>query len=439
MNSSSSVVYLNENDLNTDSMTMASKKPYIMYIRRADMSTRPEQMQRICEAKALLLDRGVSSESLGIIDVSYEFELSNRIQLETNGKGEWPIFYVNGLPIGSLAALKQRVACGSLEDALRATTTEKQIIDKELERAIRLKRDREVAQLKEETEALEMRLTQIYDRMTLQKHHDQLKEEDEKHRKFASSSAASTTTTSSHNDDNQRQSYSTPEFFSPPDPPPRNHVTSDYSTDDDDDDFVQVQVSPDLKEGGACLDEGQTPETLSLGMISSALIPVEHAVQAVSSLGSMVGSYIWQTSDDTKNEISSSSTSSTTSTTSTSSTPTNLSSNSSQLQKSIDFQVIRTNWYYRRQIRILRFGATSYFRIDPSNNQVKEEFPYVNIAQVKIQSPTSFVIVFLNNSFSEGHSPSEYYECLQMQELLDLLKTRSERNCHWQIVFTTDD
>lgn len=51
----------------------------------------------------------------------------------------------------------------------------------------------------------------------------------------------------------------------------------------------------------------------------------------------------------------------------------------------IEFTVIKTNWFYRGQMRIIRFGSKDFFyRIEPVTNEVRETIAYSKITCIGI-------------------------------------------------------
>lgn len=51
----------------------------------------------------------------------------------------------------------------------------------------------------------------------------------------------------------------------------------------------------------------------------------------------------------------------------------------------IEFTVIKTNWFYRDQLRIIRFGTNGDFhRIEPKTKELKESVPYSTITAISV-------------------------------------------------------
>ncbi|EDR25736.1 hypothetical protein EDI_295090 [Entamoeba dispar SAW760] len=63
----------------------------------------------------------------------------------------------------------------------------------------------------------------------------------------------------------------------------------------------------------------------------------------------------------------------------------------------IDYYVIRTNWYWRHQIRIMRFGKEHFYRLDETYH-VKESFRYEDVKEIVQTDEEHLVIKFLRNS-----------------------------------------
>jgi len=82
----------------------------------------------------------------------------------------------------------------------------------------------------------------------------------------------------------------------------------------------------------------------------------------------------------------------------------------------IDFPVLRTNWYYSKQKRILRCLPDYFLRVEPNNTEngvTKDTFYYQDIFEVVQTSPSSIII----NFFSER--TAQYLECdVELMELL---------------------
>lgn len=51
----------------------------------------------------------------------------------------------------------------------------------------------------------------------------------------------------------------------------------------------------------------------------------------------------------------------------------------------IEFTVIKTNWFYRDQRRIIRFGSNGdFYRIEPKTNELRESIPYSSISGITV-------------------------------------------------------
>jgi glutaredoxin len=450
-----------------------SDSPTIMiFVKRSAMDE--STVSRLRTIKSLLLDRGIGPRALRIVDVSYEFEEQRRIELESNNRGQWPVIYANGIAVGQLDDLREWIRQGKIGTAVaskvyEAAADEKQELERALERALQDERQDDAELIQEEAEELDMRLTQIFNRMKLQKHLDQLQREKEQgdgaervvaatsSDSIASSSASSSSSSFAADADDDVSSLS-----SPPQQFDRRFPMSDRLKTSDDDIVVPRRAERD----------GAEPQELQLGVISSALIPVEHAVTGIStvlsSASTYLGSYIWgaqqqreqqreqqqredqqqqrraeeqrlveqqqppiendnddDDDDDSSLSLSASSGSSASSV--------SASSSDDRIEK-VEFLVIRVNWYYRRQHRLLRLGAKHYSRIDPESGDVRATYAYNTIAQITINSPISFTVVFLRNSFNANADTSdEFYECIEMEKLVSVLCYRSKTFADWKI------
>jgi len=82
-----------------------------------------------------------------------------------------------------------------------------------------------------------------------------------------------------------------------------------------------------------------------------------------------------------------------------------------------DFDVLRTNWYWRHQKRTVRITQKEMLRIDPDSNVVKETFLLSDITMITLNSDKHLVIQFKNH-------PAEFYECVNAPEFVKVLLTK---------------
>eukprot|EP01117_Protostelium_nocturnum_P019102 TRINITY_DN8187_c0_g1_i2.p1 TRINITY_DN8187_c0_g1~~TRINITY_DN8187_c0_g1_i2.p1 ORF type:complete len:364 (+),score=64.16 TRINITY_DN8187_c0_g1_i2:194-1285(+) len=99
--------------------------------------------------------------------------------------------------------------------------------------------------------------------------------------------------------------------------------------------------------------------------------------------------------------------------------------NNSNLDRAIDFQVLRTNWYGRSQPRIFRFHSEYFERIDPkgSNNgteEIKARFLYSNIKKITLENGTEMVI-----HFNELSVEAQYINSSEVDAMTALICTRA--------------
>lgn len=70
-----------------------------------------------------------------------------------------------------------------------------------------------------------------------------------------------------------------------------------------------------------------------------------------------------------------------------------------ELEKGEDFDVLQSNWYWRHQLRTLRFTAEHIIRLRPGYNDVRAAHRYEDVKEIKLIDPTYFTI-----SYREGGS-----------------------------------
>ncbi|EKE38588.1 hypothetical protein ENUP19_0317G0062 [Entamoeba nuttalli] len=88
-----------------------------------------------------------------------------------------------------------------------------------------------------------------------------------------------------------------------------------------------------------------------------------------------------------------------------------------KLEGDIEFNVIRTNWYWKHQKRIIRFSKDKFYRFN--GDTFREEFNYDDISDVFVNGK-NIVINFNKNSYSQ------FIECDKCDEFLSVL----EDHCH---------
>jgi len=82
--------------------------------------------------------------------------------------------------------------------------------------------------------------------------------------------------------------------------------------------------------------------------------------------------------------------------------------------------VIMTNWYWKQQIRILRFEKTVYKRIHPKTLDVKQTHKYKDIKLINISGNTIFKIHY-------GDINPDYYESINRDKILHEFTTRKQK------------
>ena len=94
----------------------------------------------------------------------------------------------------------------------------------------------------------------------------------------------------------------------------------------------------------------------------------------------------------------------------------------------IDYYVTRTNWYWRHQIRIIRFSNDCFYRLD-EEYRMKEKFEYENVSEI-IQTDYEHVII----KFS-SNSQDQYLQCKLCHQLIKTLISHiNVDNCKMKII-----
>jgi len=102
-----------------------------------------------------------------------------------------------------------------------------------------------------------------------------------------------------------------------------------------------------------------------------------------------------------------------------------------------DIVVIHTNWFWKQQIRLLRFTQKQFMRTHPVTKEVKEVHQYTQVDKITITGNTFMIIYFLP---SLSISP-EYYESKERDLIVELITTRAQaqgRNVSLIEVFEKD-
>jgi hypothetical protein len=86
--------------------------------------------------------------------------------------------------------------------------------------------------------------------------------------------------------------------------------------------------------------------------------------------------------------------------------PSSSSSSSSRPTHSfIEFTVIKTNWFYRDQRRVIRFGTNGDFhRIEPKTNELRESIPYSSITDITV-APGKLTLTLKNGLLHSFSAP----------------------------------
>jgi len=102
-----------------------------------------------------------------------------------------------------------------------------------------------------------------------------------------------------------------------------------------------------------------------------------------------------------------------------------------------DIVVIHTNWFWKQQIRLLRFNDEEFMRVHPTTNEVKEVHRYTQVDKITITGNTFMIIYFVPTL---AISP-EYYESKERDLIVELITTRAQsqgRNVSLIEVFEKD-
>ncbi|MDP2435755.1 MAG: hypothetical protein Q8P67_08435 [archaeon] len=387
-----------------------------MLIRRACLDA--EIMLRIRSAKHLLLKAGISQHDMEIIDITYDYALTESLSngLSPGQQLEWPLFMTDGRLIGGVRELEAWIIQGHLGDLsmrsqLRAVGLEKELMETELSRALQQNSTLEASALQHETEALELRLTQIWERMRFQDALREISSESFDCRSESSPSSSPAASPAHLNDSSQ--SLPSPPYY-PLSPPPPEGPQPMPSFDE----RFQTSMPPSPLRSFSPDDEhpavaAPQADELPLGLISSAILPIDSVASsiggALGSLSSYVGSYIWANPEAPVPQL------------------------VRQLPSSdscppIDFKVVKTNWYNRRQYRTLRFYSHSYSRIDPTTGSVKGVNAYENFKEIDIRSAIACIF-----KFHDSRVPDEWYECTSLKQMIQLLEDRALAACNMPI------
>ena len=86
-----------------------------------------------------------------------------------------------------------------------------------------------------------------------------------------------------------------------------------------------------------------------------------------------------------------------------------------KLEDDVEFKVIRTNWCWKHQERIIRFSKEKFYRFN--DDICREEFEYENVKDVFVKDH-SIVIHFKSNI------SSQFIECEKVDEFIKELSNR---------------
>lgn len=90
-------------------------------------------------------------------------------------------------------------------------------------------------------------------------------------------------------------------------------------------------------------------------------------------------------------------------------------------QNTTEMVVIHTNWYYKQQVRILKFYTDEFVRIHPITKQIKATHKYSQVEKITIRGNTYFVLYFL----PQLELAAEYYEAKERDFIVELIIKRA--------------
>jgi len=86
----------------------------------------------------------------------------------------------------------------------------------------------------------------------------------------------------------------------------------------------------------------------------------------------------------------------------------------------VDFTVTRTNWLYRRQVRIFRFSDDCFKRLIPSTGEEKHIFDYKDILDITMVDSSNIIINFYSGK------ESQYIQYDQVHEIIDVITKKAK-------------
>jgi len=100
--------------------------------------------------------------------------------------------------------------------------------------------------------------------------------------------------------------------------------------------------------------------------------------------------------------------------------------NASKLEQAhdVDFVVTRTNWLYRRQVRVFRFSDDCFKRLIPATGEEKTIFDYKDVLDITIIDSNNIIINFYSGK------ESQYIQSDQIKEIIDVLTKKSKARGH---------
>jgi len=90
----------------------------------------------------------------------------------------------------------------------------------------------------------------------------------------------------------------------------------------------------------------------------------------------------------------------------------------SKKREDFDIEILRTNWLWRNQKRILRFKETSFERIDPSTDSVRAVMPYDSVINI-IQVDEKNVII----KFKDRVAEDQYLAAETKENIMKIIET----------------
>eukprot|EP01103_Thecamoeba_quadrilineata_P011515 TRINITY_DN2773_c0_g1_i1.p1 TRINITY_DN2773_c0_g1~~TRINITY_DN2773_c0_g1_i1.p1 ORF type:complete len:203 (-),score=31.11 TRINITY_DN2773_c0_g1_i1:77-685(-) len=104
----------------------------------------------------------------------------------------------------------------------------------------------------------------------------------------------------------------------------------------------------------------------------------------------------------------------------------------SDFKNAVKYEVTKTNWYWREQIRFLLFEDNQFKRLGSDNyGDVRAAHKYSSIRDIKTSGP------YFQISYNDG-SPIEYYQSLEREAIVNEILQKSRQQQHSVLVIKQD-